>query len=96
MVINGGHKTDSILIYSFILTFLMERNALDLLKVVTSKKLQAAMSRVMDQLQATRPVSAAHTALADALFTRKERVPTETRRRLDLFTAPYWGSFDQA
>ncbi|MBL6739295.1 MAG: S-methyl-5'-thioadenosine phosphorylase [Synechococcus sp. BS301-5m-G54] len=54
------------------------------------------LSRVMDQLQATRPVSAAHTALADALFTRKERVPTETRRRLDLFTAPYWGSFDQA
>jgi 5'-methylthioadenosine phosphorylase len=54
------------------------------------------LSRVMDLLQATRPVSAAHTALADALFTRKERVPTETRRRLDLFTAPYWGSFDQA
>ena len=54
------------------------------------------LSRLMDQLQATRPECAAHSALADALFTMKERVPAETRRRLDLFTAPYWGPFDQA
>jgi len=50
----------------------------------------------MDQLQATRPECAAHSALADALFTMKERVPADTRRRLDLFTTPYWGPFDQA
>jgi 5'-methylthioadenosine phosphorylase len=54
------------------------------------------LSRVMDQLQATRPECAAHSALADALFTMKERVPADTRRRLDLFTTPYWGPFDQA
>ena len=54
------------------------------------------LSREMDQLQATRPECAAHSALADALFTMKERVPADTRRRLDLFTTPYWGPFDQA
>ena len=54
------------------------------------------LSRVMVQLQATRPASPAHTALTDALFSIKERVPAKTRQRLDLFTAPYWGPFDQA
>jgi len=38
-----------------------------------------------------RPHSIAHSALADALMTAPEAVPADTRRRLDLFTAPYWG-----
>ena len=41
-----------------------------------------------------RPASAAHTALQHALMTPKEVVPAETRSRLDLFTAPYWGAWE--
>jgi 5'-methylthioadenosine phosphorylase len=46
-----------------------------------------------ERVAALRPASAAHTALRDALMTPKEHVPAPTRRRLDLFTAPYWGAF---
>jgi 5'-methylthioadenosine phosphorylase len=45
-----------------------------------------------ERVAALRPASAAHTALRDALMTPKEQVPAATRSRLDLFTAPYWGS----
>lgn len=48
---------------------------------------------VMEAFAKTRPVSAAHTALADALMTRPEAVPAETRKALDLLTSPYWGEF---
>jgi hypothetical protein len=27
-------------------------------------------------------------------MTPKEAVPADTRRRVDLFTAPYWGALD--
>ena len=53
------------------------------------------LRRLMQQLKTERPTSAAHTALADALITAPEHVPAETRRRLDLFTHPYWGGIDQ-
>ena len=53
------------------------------------------LRRLMQQLKTERPTSAAHTALADALITAPEHVPAETRRRLDLFTHPYWGAIDQ-
>ena len=53
------------------------------------------LRRLMQQLKTERPASAAHTALADALITAPEHVPAETRRRLDLFTRPYWGAVDQ-
>jgi 5'-methylthioadenosine phosphorylase len=46
-----------------------------------------------ERIAALRPISAAHGALRDALMTPAERVPAATRRRLDLFTAPYWGAF---
>ncbi|MEB3247335.1 MAG: S-methyl-5'-thioadenosine phosphorylase, partial [Synechococcus sp.] len=49
----------------------------------------------MQQVKTERPASAAHTALADALITAPEHVPAETRRRLDLFTRPYWSAVDQ-
>ncbi|MEY2645799.1 MAG: hypothetical protein RLZZ611_2448 [Cyanobacteriota bacterium] len=46
-----------------------------------------------ERIAALRPTSGAHTALRDALMTPKDQVPAETRRKLDLFTAPYWGAF---
>lgn len=41
-----------------------------------------------------RPSSSFHQALRHALMTPAEQVPAETRRRVDLFTSPYWGPFD--
>ena len=51
---------------------------------------------LMQRISAERPASPAHTALANALVTSKEVVPPETRRKLDLFTAPYWGAWSQS
>ena len=51
---------------------------------------------LMKRISAERPASPAHTALANALVTSKEVVPLETRRKLDLFTAPYWGAWSQS
>ena len=48
---------------------------------------------VMEAFTEKRPPSSAHNALADALMTRPEAVPGETREALDLFTSPYWGEF---
>ena len=50
------------------------------------------LRNVMDAFKANRPASEAHTALADALMTQPENVPSATRKALDLFTTPYWGS----
>jgi len=50
---------------------------------------RAAAQRVAEQ----RPVSKAHRALSHALMTPVESVPAETRRKVDLLTAPYWGAF---
>ena len=47
-----------------------------------------------ERVAALRPGSNAHGALRDALMTPKDQVPPATRRRLDLFTQPYWGSFE--
>ena len=44
-----------------------------------------------ERVAAQRPTSSAHQALRHALMTPKEQVPADTRRRVDLFTAPYWG-----
>lgn len=48
-----------------------------------------------ERIAAMRPTSDAHNALKHALMTPKEVVPAETRRRVDLFTAPYWGPFSE-
>ncbi len=45
------------------------------------------------RVERLRPASSAHQALRDALMTPPEQVPAGTRRRTDLFTAPYWGPF---
>ena len=50
------------------------------------------LSRLVQQIALQRPASAAHQALAQALITPPDQVPMETRRRLDLFVQPYWGS----
>jgi len=44
-----------------------------------------------ERIAALRPASIAHQALRDGLMTPKDQVPAATRRKLDLFTAPYWG-----
>ena len=49
------------------------------------------LQQLMERFSEERPASEAHTALADALMTPPEAVPAATRRRLDLFTSPYWG-----
>jgi 5'-methylthioadenosine phosphorylase len=49
-----------------------------------------------ERIDAQRPGSSSHSALRHALMTPREQVPADTRRRLDLFTAPYWGPFEAA
>ena len=46
-----------------------------------------------ERVAAQRPTSSAHQALRHALMTPREQVPADTRRQVDLFTAPYWGPF---
>ena len=43
-----------------------------------------------ERIAAVRPASEAHGALRYALMTPPEQVPAETRKRTELFTAPYW------
>ena len=50
------------------------------------------LERLMDSFRKERPGSPAHNALEHALMTSPDAVPAETRKRLDLFTSPYWGS----
>ncbi len=38
-----------------------------------------------------RPKSQAHHALKDGLMTEKDKVPSSTKKKLALFTKPYWG-----
>jgi 5'-methylthioadenosine phosphorylase len=45
-----------------------------------------------ERVGAQRPSSSSHRALRHALMTPAEHVPADTRRRTELFTAPYWGS----
>jgi 5'-methylthioadenosine phosphorylase len=49
-----------------------------------------------ERIGSQRPASGSHRALRHALMTPKEQVPLETRRRVDLFTAPYWGELGGA
>jgi 5'-methylthioadenosine phosphorylase len=51
---------------------------------------------LMQRIGLERPASPTHTALANALVTPQGVVPLETRRKLELFTAPYWGTLNQS
>ncbi len=55
-----------------------------------AKKIIASTAK---RIASTRPISEAHFALRDGLMTAKEKVPPNTRQKLDLFTSPYWGKF---
>jgi 5'-methylthioadenosine phosphorylase len=57
---------------------------------------QEIVRMAAERVAAQRPASGSHRALRHALMTPKDQVPMATRRRVDLFTAPYWGSVDAA
>jgi 5'-methylthioadenosine phosphorylase len=54
---------------------------------------QTIVKAAAERVGAMRPSSGSHQALRSALMTPKEQVSPQTRQRLDLFTAPYWGPF---
>ncbi len=47
-----------------------------------------------EKISKSRPTSSAHNALQFGLMTAKDKVPSVTRKKLDLFTARYWGNFE--
>ena len=55
---------------------------------------QTVVRATAERIGRERPKSAAHTALRHALMTPKEQVSAASRRKFDLFTAPYWGAFE--
>jgi 5'-methylthioadenosine phosphorylase len=55
---------------------------------------QEIVRMAAERIGAQRPASGSHRALRHALMTPKDEVPADTRRRVDLFTAPYWGSVE--
>ena len=57
---------------------------------------QQIVRMAAERVAALRPPSSAHTALRHALMTPPHAVPAATRRRTDLFTAPYWGAYGEA
>ena len=66
--------------------------------VIDNLRANAALAQEIVRVAAQRvghqrPVSKAHQALRHALMTPVERVPAETRRKVDLLTTPYWGPF---
>ena len=66
--------------------------------VIDNLRANAALAQEIVRVAAQRvghqrPVSKAHQALRHALMTPVESVPAETRRKVDLFTTPYWGPF---
>ncbi len=66
--------------------------------VIDNLRANAALAQQIVRMTAERlavhPIpSGAHHALRHALMTPKEEVPASTRRRTNLFTAPYWGNF---
>jgi 5'-methylthioadenosine phosphorylase len=66
--------------------------------VIDNLKANAALAQQIvrvsaERVAAQRPPSSAHHALCHALMTPMADVPTATRARVDLLTAPYWGTF---
>jgi 5'-methylthioadenosine phosphorylase len=54
---------------------------------------QTIVRATAERVGTIRPTSSSHQALRNALMTPKEQVPAECRRRIDLFTSPYWGAY---
>ncbi len=59
---------------------------------VASKIVEATAEKV----NSLRPLSKAHSALEHSLMTSKEKVPAETRSKINLFTQNYWGNFEKS
>ena len=53
------------------------------------------VSAIASKVSVIRPTSTAHEALKNGLMTAKGKVPDKTRKKLDLFTRPYWGAFNK-
>jgi 5'-methylthioadenosine phosphorylase len=75
-----------------------DHDAVTVEMVIDNLRANAALAQQIVRLAAERvgelrPCSSAHHALRSALMTPAERVPSATRRRVDLLTAPYWGPF---
>jgi len=69
--------------------------------VIANLQANAALAQRIVRLAAERvgvqrPTSTAHHALRHALMTPPQYVPPQTRRRTELFTAPYWGTAEGA
>ncbi len=59
---------------------------------ILAKKIVASTAYKLADL---RPTSPAHSALKNGLMTDKDKVPEQTREKLDLFTSAYWGKFNK-
>tara|TARA_B100000700_G_scaffold292576_1_gene352724 strand:- start:97 stop:1020 length:924 start_codon:yes stop_codon:yes gene_type:complete len=57
--------------------------------ILGSKIVEATAKKIASH----RPKSDAHLALKDGLMTDKSRVSEKTRKKINIFTKPYWGSF---
>jgi len=69
--------------------------------VIANLQANASLAQQIVRLAAERvgvqrPSSSAHRALRHALMTPPQHVPLPTRRRTELFTAPYWGAVEAA
>ncbi len=53
------------------------------------------VERTAKKLSSIRLISSAHSALKSGLVTDKQKVPKCTRNKIDIFTKPYWGSFEE-
>jgi 5'-methylthioadenosine phosphorylase len=67
--------------------------------VIENLRANAALAQEIVRMAAERigdlrPTSSFHQALRHALMTPPEHVPPATRRKVDLFTSPYWGPFE--
>ena len=53
---------------------------------------QHVVRQAVQAIEQQKPASPAHSALQNGLLTAPAAVPAATRRKLDLFTRPYWGA----
>jgi 5'-methylthioadenosine phosphorylase len=73
-----------------------EHDSVTVEMVIANLQANAALAQKIvrlaaERVGAQRPTSPAHRALRHALMTPPDHVPGDTRRRTELFTAPYWG-----
>ena len=55
---------------------------------ILGAKIVEATAKIISSI---RPESSAHHALRDGLMTHKDKVTEQTRKKIDIFTKPYWG-----